>query len=147
MKFISTNLNSRKYIWNGGFVQWEMSSTKIIEHGFISLGTWNSSVALLVTRPSSQYKYLFPGLWIPILKIRRSRDPLNFNIGTPILVRRHLYIKTAPWAATKRHKCYITLAANQTYPVCDGIICSCSLLSTICVKLCVYMTKSYACVS
>ena len=34
---------------------------------------------------------------IPMLKIRRSRDRLIFNMGILILVRRHLYIKTAPW--------------------------------------------------
>ena len=30
-----------------------------------------------------------------MLKIRRSRDRLIFNMGIPILVRRHLYIETA----------------------------------------------------
>ena len=38
----------------------------------------------------------FPGMGIPMLKIRRSQDRLIFNMGLPILVRRHLYIKTAP---------------------------------------------------
>ena len=33
---------------------------------------------------------------IPMLKIRRSRDRLIFNMGIPILVRRHLYIETTP---------------------------------------------------
>ena len=33
---------------------------------------------------------------IPMLKIRRSRDRLMFNMGIPILVRRHLYTETAP---------------------------------------------------
>ena len=32
---------------------------------------------------------------IPMLKIRRSRDLLIFNMGIPILVRRHLYIEMA----------------------------------------------------
>ena len=40
---------------------------------------------------------VFPGMGIPMLKIRRSRDRLIFNMGIPILVRRHLYIETAPW--------------------------------------------------
>ena len=31
-----------------------------------------------------------------MLKIRRSRDRLILNMGIPILVRRHLYIETAP---------------------------------------------------
>ena len=33
---------------------------------------------------------------IPVLKIKRSRDHLMFNMGIPILVRRHLYIETPP---------------------------------------------------
>ena len=40
---------------------------------------------------------VFPGIGIPMLKIRRSLDRLIFNMGIPILVRRHLYTKTAPW--------------------------------------------------
>ena len=32
-----------------------------------------------------------------MLKIRRSRDRLIFNMGISILVRRHLYIEAAPW--------------------------------------------------
>ena len=33
---------------------------------------------------------------IPMLKVRRSRDHLIFNMGIPILVRRHLYIERPP---------------------------------------------------
>ena len=33
-----------------------------------------------------------------MLKIRRSRDRLIFNMRIPILVRRHLYIETALWS-------------------------------------------------
>ena len=43
-----------------------------------------------IQRPS------FSCMGIPMLKIRRSRDRLIFNMGIPILVRRHLYIETAP---------------------------------------------------
>ena len=39
---------------------------------------------------------VFPGMVILMLKIRRSRDRLIFNMGIPILVRRHLYIETDP---------------------------------------------------
>ena len=35
---------------------------------------------------------------IHMLKIRRSWDRLIFNMWIPILVRRHLYIETAPWS-------------------------------------------------
>ena len=45
-----------------------------------------------ISRPS------FPGMGIPMLKIRRSWDCLIFNMGIPILARRHLYIETAPWS-------------------------------------------------
>ena len=38
----------------------------------------------------------FPGMGIPMLKIRRSQHCLIFNMGIPILVRWHLYIETAP---------------------------------------------------
>ena len=41
-------------------------------------------------------KTVFPGMGIPMLKIRRSCDRLIFNMGIPILVR-HLYIETIPW--------------------------------------------------
>ena len=43
-----------------------------------------------ILRPSFQ-------VWgIPMLNIRRSRDRLIFNIGIPMLVRRHLYIEMVP---------------------------------------------------
>ena len=41
-------------------------------------------------------KMVFPGMGIPMLKIRQSWD-LIFNMEILILVRRHLYIETAPW--------------------------------------------------
>ena len=43
-----------------------------------------------ISRPS------FPGMWIPMLKIRQWWDRLIFNMGMPILVRRHLYIEMPP---------------------------------------------------
>ena len=43
-------------------------------------------------------KTVFSGYGIPMLKIRRSWDRLIFNMGIPILVRRHLYIETVPWS-------------------------------------------------
>ena len=38
----------------------------------------------------------FPGMRIPMLKMRLSQDRLIFNMGITILVRRYLYIETAP---------------------------------------------------
>ena len=49
--------------------------------------------------PRLNIKTVFPDTWIPMLKIRRSWGRHIFNIGIPILVRRHLYIKTAPRVA------------------------------------------------
>ena len=48
-------------------------------------------------RAPSRYKDGLSRYGIPILKIRRSRDRLIFNIGIPILVRRHLSFETTPW--------------------------------------------------
>ena len=43
--------------------------------------------------PWRNIKTVFPGMGISMLKIRRSRDRLIFNMGISILVRRHLYIE------------------------------------------------------
>ena len=43
--------------------------------------------------PVSIQRPSFPGMGIPMLKIRRSWDRRIFNMGMPILVR-HLYIET-----------------------------------------------------
>ena len=55
-------------------------------------------LARLGSRPN--IKTVFPGIGIRMLKIRRSWHRLIYNIGIPILVRRHLYIETAPWFST-----------------------------------------------
>ena len=52
-----------------------------------------------MNRPSGPHlniKTVFPGMGIPMLKIRRSRDRIIFNMAIPILVRQHLYIDMAP---------------------------------------------------
>ena len=46
--------------------------------------------------PCLNIKTVFPGMGIPMLKIRRSWDRLIFKMGIPILVRRRLYIETGP---------------------------------------------------
>ena len=43
---------------------------------------------------------IFPGMVIPIIKIRRSSHHLIFMMGIPILVKQHLYIETASRALT-----------------------------------------------
>ena len=52
-----------------------------------------------------------------MLKIRRSQDPLIFNMGMPKLVRRHLYAETAPagykyWEEQRQKQGKITEIAN-----------------------------------
>ena len=47
-------------------------------------------------RPVSTWRPSSPAMESTMLKIRRSRDRLILNMGIPILVRRHLYIETAP---------------------------------------------------
>ena len=55
--------------------------------------SWNGPQdPVSILRPS------FPGMGIPMLKIRRLWDRLNFNMGIPLQVRWHLYIETAPWS-------------------------------------------------
>ena len=46
--------------------------------------------------PVSISRLSFPGMGIPMFKIRRSWYRLILNMGKPILVRRHLFIETAP---------------------------------------------------
>ena len=46
--------------------------------------------------PRLNIKTVFPGMGIPMLKIRWSQDLLIFNMGILILVRRHLFIEMAP---------------------------------------------------
>ena len=48
--------------------------------------------------PRLNIKTLFLRYGIPMVKIRRSWDRRILNMGIPIMVRRHLYIETAPLA-------------------------------------------------
>ena len=52
--------------------------------------SWYNQGHVSIKRPS------FPGMEIPMLKIRRSWDRLIFNMGIPILAWRYLYIEMAP---------------------------------------------------
>ena len=53
--------------------------------------------------PVSIWRPSFPGMGIPMLKVRRSQDHLIFKMGIPILVRWHLYIEMAPWVSCHRN--------------------------------------------
>ena len=65
--------------------------------------------------PYLNIKTVFPCIGIPMLKIRRSQDRLIFNMGIPILVRRHLYIETAPLSSMRNASiaCVISMLRNH----------------------------------
>ena len=73
------------------------SQTLIIMHGMygkhLLWPIWQHSST---PGPSLNIKTIFPGMGIPMLKIRRSRDRLIFNMVIPTPVRWHLYIEMAP---------------------------------------------------
>ena len=71
------------------------SGAAALRTDYVPMHFWLSSVTIY--RPS------FPGMGIPMLKIRRSPDRLIFNMGIPLLVRWHLYIETAPWVMANAH--------------------------------------------
>ena len=55
------------------------------------------------------------GMGIPMLKIRRSRDRLIFNLGIHMLVRRYLCIETAP----RKHECCKKACEQFNVQKCD----------------------------
>ena len=59
-----------------------------IRDGNINIVLWWIPLTLL------NIKTFFPGMGIPVLKIRQSQDRLIFNMVIPILVRWHLHIQT-----------------------------------------------------
>ena len=52
----------------------------------------------ILSGPCLIIKKVFPGMGIPMLKIRQPQDHLISNMGIPILVRWHLYIEMPPGA-------------------------------------------------
>ena len=60
--------------------------------------TWHGLKLEVIWHPGPciNIRASFPGMGIPTLKIRWLPDHLIFNMGIHILVRRHLYIETAP---------------------------------------------------
>ena len=75
--------------------------------------TWHQSPA--ESGPRLNIKTVFPMYGIPMLKIRRSRDRLIFNMGNPILVRRHLYIETAAFSRHVEAKWNISFEVKITH--------------------------------
>ena len=57
-----------------------------------------------------------------MLKIRQSRDCLIFNMGIHILVRRHIYIETAPGFLFRKSGVCCLLHLNYTIPIYKYII-------------------------
>ena len=45
--------------------------------------------------PGPHCKYIRPGIWVPVMKIRWLWDTFIFIMGIPILVRQHLHIEKA----------------------------------------------------
>ena len=72
--------------------------------------------------PCLNIKTVFPSsMGILMLKIRRSRDRLIFNMGIPILERRHLYIEADPRShneLTKDTQC-LALMGGPCSVFCD----------------------------
>ena len=68
-------------------------------------------------------KIVFPMYGIPIFKMRRSGGHLIYKMGIPILVRRHLYIKTAPWCLPQsgtRQKYLRKHQSTLSLALCEG---------------------------
>ena len=58
------------------------------------------------SKGASQYKDVLPcSIGIHVIKIRRSRDRLIFNMGTPIREKDGLYIETGPYFFSVRWTC------------------------------------------
>ena len=55
--------------------------------------------------PRFNIKTVFPGMRIPILKIRPSQDRLTFNMDIAILVRRYFYIESGSWKLVTKSFC------------------------------------------
>ena len=74
--------------------RWHNVKTELSQqHGNMDLVECNSNE----TGSRLNIKIVFTGMVIPKLKIKWSWDRLIYNMGIPILLRRHLYIATTPW--------------------------------------------------
>ena len=66
-----------------------------------------------------------------MLKIRRSRDSLIFDMGVPILVRRHLYTEKAPWVPFQ-YKDHLSRYRDSQYKdKINGLRQACSISSAL----------------
>ena len=87
------------------YLLWWQKRSSLAHHGWqyrsdASKGSghdhWCVYWVLIPCRARLNIKTIFPGIGIPMLKIRWSRDHLIFNMRIPILVRWHLYTETSP---------------------------------------------------
>ena len=84
---------------------------------FLSLPCSSQGTLLMIdTWAPSQYKNIFLGMQISIMKIRR----LIFIMEIPILVRRHVYFETAPWCL---YFCFHTFLWLSFWEGCVIIFC------------------------
>ena len=65
---------------------------------------------------------VFPCMGIPLLKIRRSRNRLIFNMEIPIQVRWHIYVDTAPEALLSFVHEWIDIYAMSTIDTAQSLM-------------------------
>ena len=73
---------------------------------------------LHITHDTASPRLSFPGMGIPMLKIRQSRDRLIFNMGILILVSWHLDIETAPSSPVRYRVSFVRLDLCWAFKVC-----------------------------
>ena len=56
-------------------------------------------------KPVPNSRCLFSNIWIPFIKMERSRNSLTFIMAISILIKQHLYISTPPEFIKKRCHC------------------------------------------
>ena len=104
-----------------------LSAVKALQPLVIQLPLWSGS--------HLNIKMVFAGMRISMLKIRRSQDCLIFNMGIPILVRRHLYIEMAPRFSVS-YKLYI-----HTHACTDAQMHTCMHTFTFQYKYAIYKCR------
>ena len=72
------------------------NATAVIERHLTRKSQCGDKTVVRLSGPCLNIKTIFPGMGIPMLKIRQSWDRLIFNMGIPILVRWHLYLTRPP---------------------------------------------------
>ena len=112
---VSESAFNQQIIWSDSFtvtLQWKLSH-------LIWYALWcsRSSVGLL-RHPGgvSIWRCRLTSIRIPILKIRRSRDRLIFNLGIPIPKIDGVYIETGPWSSHSDRESGLAFTELATRP-------------------------------